>query len=234
MTMIFRIQNIVGALMLVQTLALQGAVEDEIPERELAPFHYGYGDGYGFTTPNNRLTRPRVRGDEQGSLFMRPYSIGNFEAYNPDHDHDSHSTKSTKGASRGDTRPTKAAKATKGGKGVGPANGPGHFTKGGKAERGHVAEHNPMVRPARGRSYLNAMHWERIPGQPIFVSNTDVPIIVLDEQPTVVVDGAGNTILTDSEGNEIIVSVDETGTPTVTVDTLFVDETAEETEDGGR
>lgn len=205
--------------MLFQT-ALGGAVEDEIPERELMPFHYGYGEGYDYTTPNNRYTRPRTNGDVQGSLFLRPYAIGHFEAYDPDRDHhDDYSGKSSKSYIRGGRAP-RPTKATKG------RTGRARAYKGGKAES---AGHDPRARPARGRSYLNAMHWERIPGQPIFVSNTDVPIIVLDEQPTVVLDNEGNTILTDSEGNEIIVSVDETGTPTVTVDTVF--ETAEVDDD---
>lgn len=236
--MIFRIQSIIGAAMLFQTLALGGAkeVEDEAPERELMPFHYGYGDGYGYTTGNNRYSSARARGDVQGSAFLRPYDIGHFQAYNPERNMPRPSTKSRKGGRVGnkamkmgkskyydhdDDHDSVMSKASKGGKAF-------------KASNGHAAEHDPLVRPARGRSYLNSMHWERIPGQPIFVSNTDVPIIVLDEQPTVVVDSEGNTILTDTEGNEILITVDEQGNPTVTVDTVFEDPDADDEDEGGR
>lgn len=220
--MIFRIQSIVGAAMLFQ-IALGGAVEDEIPERELMPYHFGHGQGYGFTSGSNRYSSPRARGEVQGSNYLRPYDIGAFQAYNPENFEPPHSSKSQKGGIR----------APKTGKSPGAPRA--KVNKGYKGSRGthDDADHDPLVRPARGRSYLNAMHWERVPGQPIFVSQTDVPIIILDAQPEVVIDNAGNTILTDADGNEILITVDETGTPTVTVDTLFEDPNAvEETDDG--
>lgn len=210
--MIFRIQSIIGAIMLSQ-IALGGAVEDETPERKLMPYHFGYGQGYGFASGNNRFSSPRARGEVQGSNYLRPYDIGAFQAYNPENVAAPHSSKSRKGGGGG-LRAPKTGKS--------PSVPRAKANKSYKGSRGthEDADHDPLVRPARGRSYLNAMHWERIPGQPIFVSQNDVPIIILDAQPQVVIDNQGNTILTDADGNEILVTVDENGNPTVTVDTL--------------
>uniref|UniRef100_A0A7S0UI93 Uncharacterized protein n=1 Tax=Pseudo-nitzschia delicatissima TaxID=44447 RepID=A0A7S0UI93_9STRA len=224
--MIFRIQSIVGAAMLFQ-IALGGAVEDEIPERELMPYHSGHGQGYGYASGNNRYSSPRARGDVQGSNRLRPYDIGAFQAYNPENVAH-HSSKSRKGGGYN----TKTGKS--------PSVPRAKINKGYKGSvRGthDDADHDPLVRPAQRGGYLNAMHWERVPGQPIFVSQNDVPIIILDAQPEVVIDNNGNTILTDADGNEILITVDETGNPSVTVDTLFedpnaVEETTTTTEDG--
>jgi len=70
--------------------------------------------------------------------------------------------------------------------------------------------------PIRG-SYLNAMNWERVPGQPIFVSEAELPIILLDEEPVVLIDEDGNPILTDGKGNEIVVTTNEEGEQVVDI-----------------
>ena len=61
------------------------------------------------------------------------------------------------------------------------------------------------------------MQWQRVPGQPIFVSNTETSILILDEEPTIEYDGFGNPILVDSNGLEIVVTVDAEGNPSVDV-----------------
>lgn len=216
--MIFRAQYVVGALLLSIALTSASDVKEEQNEqdrRELAPYAR-YNQGYGYPSQNNRFSLPRTRGQEQGSAYLIP-------------------TRSSMFNQRAQAPPGQRVQA--------PKSSKGQYPKAQKVEKSYkTAKHNnefynksakntkygrtapattnngndSIVRPNRGRSYLNSMHWRRVPGQPIFVSNTDVPIIILDKQPIIVEDVVnGGFILEDEDGNEISVTTDEFGDPVV-------------------
>jgi len=228
--MLFKSQFAVGAFLLSVALGgaeivnegrnLRGESAAEQDERELMP--WGYGQGYGYTTNSNRYTAPRTRGQVQGSAYLRPNPYNSlFNAYNP-HD-DGHGAPPASKSAKGPKSVTpRAPKGTKTGKAPGTG---AVYAKSAKAAK-YVSTppaapgvNNVATRPNRGSSYLNTMHWQRVPGQPIFVSATDVPIIIIDQQPEVVIDDEGNTILTDADGNEITVTINADGSPELTIET---------------
>jgi hypothetical protein len=211
--MIFRTQLAVGAILFAQCITLGsnvvGANDDaenlrrrtseqhDIPEsgdRELAPLQpprFGQGNGY-LSNSNNRFSSPRIRGQGPGSQLLRPYAPTRNVPFAPN---------------RIDTLPQKATKATKGGKAE-------KADKAGSVKIGKnlkSAKSNSL--PQRSSSYLNSMNWQRVPGQPIFVSQTDIPILILDEQPILVLDEYGNFILVDENGNEIVITIGADGNP---------------------
>lgn len=199
--------NHVGANETDESRNLRGSDENELPDtmnRYLTPF--GFGQGYGYTTNNNRFSTQRVRGP--GSQRLRPVAPAPVRAY------------------MGPATPPKTGKATKGvGKKIksiknkiksvkGNFGGKGKGAK--KSAKYDTSGSSSRAAPIRG-SYLNAMNWERVPGQPIFVSDSELPIILLDEEPVVVIDEDGNTILTDGQGNEIVVTTNEEGQQVVDI-----------------
>lgn len=190
--MLFRKQIAVGAFLLSAALGgaeivRERAIEQE--ERELMPF--SYGQGFGYSSRSNRFISPRTRGREQGSAYLRssgPYG-DLFGAYNPPEEESSPSPSPS----------TKSSKNTKKGKGY---------------KRYKAAKYEAPEEPdVTGRSYLGSMHWQRVPGQPLFVSTGKVPIIVLDNQVIPIFDENGEIILVDEGGNEIIIDIDEDGVP---------------------
>lgn len=210
--MIFRTQLAVGAILFAQCITLGSNVvganddaenlrrrtseQDDIPEsvdRELAPLETRrFGQGYGYSTNSNRFSSPRIRGQGPGSQLLRPYSPTRNVPFAPN---------------KIDTLPQKATKATKGGKAE-------KADKAGSVKIGKnlkSAKSNSL--PQRSSSYLNSMNWQRVPGQPIFVSQTDIPILILDERPILVLDEYGNFILVDENGNEIVITIGADGNP---------------------
>jgi hypothetical protein len=216
--MIFRAQYVVGALLLSIALTSASDVKEEQNEqdrRELAPYAR-YNQGRGYPSQNNRFSLPRTRGEVQGSAYLKPTreSIFNQRAQAPP-DQRAQAPKSSKGQNPKAPKVEKAYKNAK--------HNNEFYNKSAKSTKyGRTApttdnnRNNIVARPNRGRSYLNTMHWRRIPGQPIFVSSTDVPIIILDRQPNLVADG-DEFILVDEDGNEISVTTDEFGEPVVEV-----------------
>lgn len=213
--MIFRTQLAVGAILFAQCITLGSNVvganddaqslrrrtseQEDIPEsgdRELAPLNYG--QGFGYSTNSNRFSSPRVRGQGQGSQLLRPYAPSRNVPFAPNR------------------MPQKAVKAAKGGKSE--KKDKAGSVKTGKNFKAAKYNANPIHSgnarlPQRGSSYLNSMNWQRVPGQPIFVSQTDLPIIIIDGQPTLVLDEDGNVILVDENGNEIVITIDADGNP---------------------
>jgi len=215
--MIFRAQYVVGALLLSIALTSASDVKEEQNEqdrRELAPYSR-YNQGLGFPSQNNRFSLPRTRGQEQGSAYLKPTrgAIFNQRTQAPPGQR-AQAPKSSKGQNPKAPKVEKAYKNAKHNNEF--YNKSAKTTKyGGRTAPATANRNNIVARPNRGRSYLNSMHWQRIPGQPIFVSSTDVPIIILDKQPNFKADGdnPGEFILVDEDGNEIIVTTDLFGEP---------------------
>ena len=199
--MLFRTQFAIGAILFFQSIAfgsnfaqaneiddkrnLRGgdlAGEDKLSQqehRELRP--YGYGNGFGYTTNNNRYSTPRVAGS--GSQRLRPYRPAPVRAVSP--------------------FAGKAAKSEK-------------YYKSYKAYKGQRPQ--PLQPTPQRGTYLNSMHWQRVPGQPMFVSNNELPtVFILDAPPTFIADADGNEILVDGDGNEIVVEENEDGNVVVSV-----------------
>ena len=224
--MIFRIQFVAGAILLFQGVALglddkqnlrgrtsEDANEEQIDEhdhdqRRLIPL------GYGYTSNNIRHSRARGNNGVGSLLGMKPYAPnGTYQQYLQQQQQQQQQQRQPPPPQpyyRPQTqfKHTKSAKSTKTsklakGRNQAPLAQPSKYT-------------DRFNRPQRS-SYLNAMHWQRIPGQPLFVSTTDVPIIVLDQPPNVITDNDGNIILVDGNGDEIIVKVDENGNQVVEI-----------------
>lgn len=178
--------------------------------RELRPYGFGRnGRGFGFTTNNNRFSVPRVAGN--GSQRLRPYAPQPLKPYAPNR------------GKIGNVPPPPRQPAMSKGKGT-KKHSYYYYTKSHKAHRTNrprqqVSAQNGGRQPQRGRGgYLNSMNWQRVPGQPLFVSNTELPtVLILDEPPTLVVDNFGNNILVDGDGNEIVIGEDEDGNVVVSV-----------------
>lgn len=232
--MLLRTQLAVGAILFFQTIAfgsnfarandindtrnLRGRdfeKEDELPnqeDRELRPFSYGAGRGFGFTTRNNRFTVPRVAGD--GTQRLRPYAPKQVRPYGPNR-RPNNVFVPPEPQPQPPIRTSKSSKG-KNDKGRGKAGKANRQYYGNRVRPQKVA--NNGVQPNRGGGYINSMNWQRVPGQPIFVSNNELPtVLILDEPPSLVVDTQGNNILVDSDGNEIVVEEDEDGNLVVSV-----------------
>jgi len=204
--------NLRGGLSEQQELPEAGDEDHE--DRELAPFNNG--NGFGFTTNNNRFTNQRTRGKTQGTNFLRPYTPARV-ALPP-----AGVVRSPQMVAGPKVAGPKVGKSFKAG-GTGPAKvgkaGNGTPGKVGKSFKGFQPMPPPVAPlPSQAQSqrgFLNQMNWQRVPGQPIFVSQTNTPIVILDEQPQIFVDESGNTILLDTAGNEIIIALDQNGNPVI-------------------
>ena len=181
-----------------------GSAENEISEngeRELTPF--GWGNGFGYSTNNNRFSVSRTRGGRiQGHQRLRPVRNGPFQPY-----------MSGGGILAGKSAKGKSTKYYNGkaSKATGPAV---VRNKAAKYDKSFKSTKTSYTSPHRG-SYINAMQWQRVPGQPIFVSQTETPIVVFETEPNIAFDGDGNPVLVDENGNEIIINVDENGNQVV-------------------
>lgn len=202
--MISRTQFAAGAILFLQSLALgSNIVYAEIDDsrslrgqqqddRDLAP--YGYGRGFSYTTNSNRYSYARTRDGSLGSQVLRPYSPSGTVAYQR--------------PGRLVTQPPVVQPSPGGGKAGGKA---------GKASKGFQPVPTQPTNPGNGggnvggggsRSFAGSMSWERIPGQPLFVSRKDFPVIVLTEPYETATDAQGNTVLVSPDGKVIVIKFD--------------------------
>jgi len=229
--MILRTQLAIGAILFVQgitfgsnfaeandiddTRNLRGSELPEQDDRELRPYHFG--QGFGLTGNDHRYTSPRLAGME--SQRLRPYAPRKALPPPPPKTVKQRPPPPPKTAKMKKTGKTEKYFTQKVGKVGGNVGG-----KGKKSEKfvnrrpgGALVGPNNRAQPHRG-SYLNTMNWQRVPGQPIFVSATNLPtVLILDEPPIVVTDELGNNILVDADGNEIVIETDPEGNLVVSV-----------------
>jgi len=239
--MISRTPVAVGAILLFQTISLGSnnnaavhasnesgnlrrrlSAEEKQDERDLAPF--GFGQGYGYTKNSNRYSYPRTRGGVLGAQVMRPYE--------PDA-----SQQPYRGSNRDNIfdpppppppftgGPPKAGKSSKAAKAA-KASKKGYYNYYDNNRPARINQPPPPPRgvggappPPRGSGsvtrqgeFADAFTWTRVPGQPMFISQTETPIIVLDVPFQVGFDEDGNFFLVDQEGKEITVVFNEDGT----------------------
>lgn len=227
--MISRTQFAAGAILFLQSIALgsnivgaeiddarklRGATSDEQGDRDLAPF--GFGQGYGYTTNSNRQSYARTRDGSLGSQVLRPYSPPRTQAYQrPGRDVPPPPPVERPPPMGGGGGKSKAGKATKGFQPARPRptnpGGIGNMSPGvgmGGVMGGGMSGGMSGGSNGGGRGFASSMNWQRIPNQPLFVSNRDIPVIVLTEPYETATDRDGNTVLVDPNGNVLVIKFD--------------------------
>jgi len=231
--MISRTQFAAGAILFLQSIALGSNIvaaeivdsrklrgQQQQDDRDLAPF--GFGQGYSYTTNSNRYSYSRTRDGTLGSQVLRPYAPDQAVAYQrPGRD----ARPPTGGPPTGGPPPGgpppkgKAGKATKGFQparprptNAGGIGGQNSFIGGGIG--GAVSTPSSGGGGGGGsqqqKSFAGSMNWQRIPGQPLFVSRRDIPVIVLTEPYNTATDKDGNTVLVSPNGQVIVIKFDPT------------------------